>query len=290
MDPLRSDTPATEALSGAERDARIEQLLLSGLDSYFAQNYEQAINLWTRVLFLDRHHDRARAYIERARSAQAERQREAEALLHQGIAAFEAGQVDRARKLVAQAIEHGVSRDLALGILDRIERLEAGHVTPRRGPLAMSGVLREREDRPAVAGVTVRRTRGWIAALLLIAATVGALSVGVWGVALPDPSSWSLFEGAAARRATPALPPQLEPLPLPAATEVFLQRARTLFDGGRLREALRETARIPLGDPLYGEAQRLRADIQRELLAVAAAEQQRAPAAARLPEPSPRQE
>src|SRR5262245_18053501 len=69
QDHLRSDTRAAEALHGAERDARIQRLLLAGLDQYFANLYEQAINLWTRVLFLDRHHSRARAYIERARSA-----------------------------------------------------------------------------------------------------------------------------------------------------------------------------------------------------------------------------
>ena len=72
-DPLRSDARAAELSGGAERAARIEHLLLTGLDHYFAGDYDQSINLWTRVLFLDRHHDRARAYIERARSALAER-------------------------------------------------------------------------------------------------------------------------------------------------------------------------------------------------------------------------
>ena len=59
----------SEALPGAEDDARIEHLLVTGLDHYFADEFEAAINLWTRVLFLDRNHDRARAYIDRARSA-----------------------------------------------------------------------------------------------------------------------------------------------------------------------------------------------------------------------------
>src|SRR5919109_1898426 len=103
MDPARSERPASDALSGAERDARIEQLLLTGLDHYFAGDYEEAINLWTRVLFLDRHHDRARAYIERARSAQAELQRESEAMLQQGMKAFAEGDVAKARTLVADA-------------------------------------------------------------------------------------------------------------------------------------------------------------------------------------------
>jgi hypothetical protein len=269
MEPLRSDTPSTEALSGAERDARIEQLLLSGLDFYFAHDYEQAINLWTRVLFLDRHHDRARAYIERARSAQAEGQRESEALLHQGIAAFEAGDVERARTLVMQAMENGASRDLGLGILGRIDRLEAGHATPRRGPL-LQPALRERDDRPSLSHVRPH-ARGRLAAALLILAGAGAVAVGVWGVAFPDFAMWSLAAPSARRGAAPAAM-RVDPLPLPAAAEVFLARARTLYSSGRLHDALREAGRIPLGDPLYADAQRLRADIQRALIAVSDAE------------------
>jgi hypothetical protein len=89
-DPLRTEeTPRTlDAASDADRDARIEQLLLAGLDHYFAAHYELAINVWTRALFFDRSHARARAYIERARSALAEHQRESEELLQSGAAAF----------------------------------------------------------------------------------------------------------------------------------------------------------------------------------------------------------
>src|ERR1051326_5805127 len=92
----RSDSaPAHDAgasSAGSDRDAKIEQLLLVGLDHYFAAQYEQAINVWTRALFLDRSHPRARAYIERARSALAERQRQSEELLQSGVAAFERGE------------------------------------------------------------------------------------------------------------------------------------------------------------------------------------------------------
>src|SRR5687768_18389076 len=84
----------------ADRDARIEQLLLSGLDQYFAGEYEQAINIWTRVVFLERGHSRARAYIERARGALAERHRESEELHHRGIAAFNKGETEELVELI----------------------------------------------------------------------------------------------------------------------------------------------------------------------------------------------
>src|SRR4051812_15336232 len=118
-DPLRTGIPrephpATEA----ERDAKIEQLLLAGLDHYFAAQYEQAINVWTRALFLDRSHPRAHAYIERARSALAERQRESEELLHSGVAAFQRGEGDEARRLLEAAMVGGAPSDQALAVLD----------------------------------------------------------------------------------------------------------------------------------------------------------------------------
>ena len=53
-DPQKSGPRRSEALPGAEDEARIENLLVTGLDHYFAGEFEQAINLWTRVLFLDR--------------------------------------------------------------------------------------------------------------------------------------------------------------------------------------------------------------------------------------------
>src|ERR671919_3248993 len=111
-DPLRTDLArAADALSGHERDARVEQLLLQGLDHYFIGAYDSAIHVWTRVLFLDRGHDRARAYIERARGAQAERQRESEELLHRGVAAFQSGDLNDARALLTRAIEEGGPTD-----------------------------------------------------------------------------------------------------------------------------------------------------------------------------------
>jgi len=113
-EPLRTDPADLAPLSEADRAARIEQLLLSGLDHYFGGQYEQAINIWTRVAFLERGHGRARAYIERARGALAERQRESEELLHNGVAAYEAGDLQTARELLTRAVEQGGASDTAL--------------------------------------------------------------------------------------------------------------------------------------------------------------------------------
>src|SRR5215204_5531235 len=134
-DPLRTEPArAHVAESAAGRDAKIEQLLLVGLDHYFAADHELAINVWTRALFLDRNHARARAYIERARSALAERQRESEELIHSGVAAFDRGEAAEARRLLQAAVTQGAPTDEALVVLERLNRLERG--TPDAAPHA----------------------------------------------------------------------------------------------------------------------------------------------------------
>src|SRR5205823_9609198 len=129
-DPAHAHDGALEA----DRDAKIEQLLLIGLDHYFAAQYEQAINVWTRALFLDRSHPRARAYIERARSALAERQRHSEELLHSGVEAFHRGEGAEARRLLRAAIDGGAPPDEAFAVLERLNRFESPS-----GPPSLSG-------------------------------------------------------------------------------------------------------------------------------------------------------
>src|SRR3954469_23485301 len=142
-DPVRSDATdpgaPTSADERAERDAKIEQLLLAGLDFYFAKQYDQAINVWTRALFFDRSHARARAYIERARRAQAERQRESEELLHNGTSAYRNGNVKEARRLLQAALDAGAPLELAFPMLERLNQIEpfdVAHGEPMPGGLA----------------------------------------------------------------------------------------------------------------------------------------------------------
>src|SRR6476660_847913 len=125
-DRLRHEpTRAHEPVSEADREAKIEQLLLAGLDHYFTGQYDHAINVWTRALFLDRNHARARACIERARSALGEQQRESEELIHNGVAAFERGEIEAARQLLNAAVQRGGAHEVALAFLTRIDRISA---------------------------------------------------------------------------------------------------------------------------------------------------------------------
>lgn len=268
-DPHSSPSLPIDPPGSARGDARIEQLLVAGLDHYFAGDFESAINLWTRVLFLDRHHDRARAYIERARSAQSERQRQTEALVHEGMVAFDRGDVEHARALLSDAMDRGASQDLTIGVLDRIARLDVGAGRPGRSQRPSP------RPRAAVAGTSVTASdpevmpagRFWT--LTGIALTV--LAVASWW--LWTSSSWqALWPVQAAATRMSAIPEVNAPLPVPTVAEAYMRRGHELFESGRLRDALVEFDRVPAGDPLRLSADEMRAHIQRELLSFALAE------------------
>jgi hypothetical protein len=244
-DALRSDRPGDA--SDRERDARIEELLLSGLDHYFIGQHELAINVWTRVLFLDRGHATARAYIERARSA----------LLHAGAAALGRGDRLTARQLLTSAIERGANGEDALALQHRLDRLEAA-VSPVGAAVAPRSTASQRNPKDVRASRRDARI-AWVAggavAGILIAAVVGTY---LWLAANP-------LDLNAAQVNSPAVAE--DPLPVPPACEIRLMRARDLYTKGQLREA---AVLLESGDPddrHRASMDELRGAIQRQLLA-----------------------
>jgi cytochrome c-type biogenesis protein CcmH/NrfG len=267
-DPLRTDAARASSRAGeADREARIEQLLLAGLDKYFAGEYDQAINIWTRVVFLERGHSRARAYIERARGALAERHRESEELLHRGIAAFNDGQNDAARDLITRAVEQGGPHDVALVLLERLNRLG----TPAASPEVAQPAQPERRI-PQPGGESPKTTnRSWrvpAAAALAIATVAVAFVVGRLSM-----QGW--LADSAALTQTRIAAPLPDPLPVPRPSERLLARARAFESGGHLLDAIRSLEAIDLADPLRPEADKLRGELQRRLLDTVAVEASR---------------
>jgi hypothetical protein len=251
-EPLRTEHAPAGPLSDAERDARIEQLLLAGLDHYFSGKHEQAINIWTRVAFLERGHGRARAYIERARSALAEQHREYEELLHSGVDAYHEGRLDVARDLLTRAIEQGGPSDTALVFLERLSRVDAS--TIRTGGASSSRLVPVHGER---AGARVNWPVTVMASLVVSAAILfAALPVASWLAELP----------VAAPQAAAAA---AEPLPIVRPSDMELARARQLAAGGLMHEALRALDRINGADPARAEADALRTTLQQQLLSAA---------------------
>jgi hypothetical protein len=229
---------------------QIEDLLIAGLDRYFAGRHEEAIHIWTRVLFIDRGHRRARAYIERARLALAERQREQEALLEDGVAAMGRGDTGEARTLLARSIRDAGPDDRALAALARLDRLQhAAAAVPSRAGAGLR--RREPVHRPSGGGVP------WTALLVIL-----ALAAGAAVVAFGAPAWWAAARGAETAGSLPA-----QALPIVTTSEAALVRARTLYARGRLRDAAAALDVVAADDPLRREADGLLTEIQDALLA-----------------------
>ena len=244
--------------AGADRLGQAEALLVDGLDCYFAGRYEDAIHIWTRVLFLDRSHARARAYIDRARTAIAERQRRSEEMLEASQDLLERGRADEARHLLTEAVAQAGDDERAAAVRVKLERLERAR--------ADTGVMRRRvpdvsdvTPAPTLASQVRRRTLliGALAVVLLIA-----------GITAPTLRTWfgaSSTNDALAARREPAVASVL------SSSDVALVRARTLYGRGRLAEALQALDRIDPESARRPEADTLRVEIQRLLLASAQA-------------------
>jgi hypothetical protein len=229
--PSPSAPPHMPSSVPDDQAARIDQLLTAGLDEYFAGRYDRAVQVWSRVFFLDRTNARARAYIERARSAVAERQRQAEA-----TAAADA--------------------DLPRGLVE--PRLSA-----EPGVLVVSGALAARlapadalpiERSGAVPAASAASRRARIAHGILVAAAGVLLFVAGYTVAARDRLAvW--IAGATSRPASPQAG---------RAADLALRDARVALAARRYDDARRALARVPSGDPLRPEADRLLAQLQRE--------------------------
>ena len=219
-----------------DQAARIDQLLTAGLDEYFAGRYDGAVQVWSRVYFLDRSNARARAYIERARSAVAERQRVAEA------SAAAAG----LPRPFADDSRPGEPRPVSdAGVLVVSGALAARLAPPIADPAARPAAVDARTQ------AATRRAK--IAHGFLVAAAGVLLFVAGYTVAARDRLA-ALVTGVSSRRA---------PAASARVSEVDLHDAHQAFAARRYDDARRALARIPAGDPLRAEADALVAQIQR---------------------------
>jgi len=252
-DPRRVDPPPAPD-EHVTRDSQVEALLVDGLDRYFDGRYEDAIHLWTRVLFLDRSHSRARAYIDRARTALGEQQRHAEEMIETSRALLDRGQTDAARHLLAQAVASSGEDERAAALrlrLERIERATGPRSTGRLPIVAAPDVMARwswKRRSPAVVTATLVAISSAIILAVTSPAARGVIGLGVSGETL----SSSVVPAA---------------VPVLSISQAALVRARTLYGRGRLAEALQALDRVDDESPVRQDANALKVEIQRLLLA-----------------------
>jgi len=177
--------------------------------------------------------------------------------------------------LLQAAIEAGAPPEDALAFLERLNRLESVRTKPSR---SFRGV------RPFSLGAerpTVPPPVRWIVGVSTVAivALMGVAAFAYWNrvewralAAWPQPPAPS-----------PTLAAARELPPLPRRGEAALARATALAAGGKLSDALTVLDLVRPTDPQKPAADRLRAEIQRQLLALSTMSTMSATSAGTMP-------
>jgi tetratricopeptide (TPR) repeat protein len=97
-------TGSPSGLAPAET-AKVRQYLKEGQDLFDAGQYQDAIDVWTRIFILDENSKEADALIDKAKKTMNANQGEIEHNLTEAIAAFNAGEYDRSRPLLERVLQ-----------------------------------------------------------------------------------------------------------------------------------------------------------------------------------------
>jgi tetratricopeptide (TPR) repeat protein len=117
---------------GGDDQRKIEQYLADGDRAASSGNYQQAIDLWSRIFLIDVTNDEASSRIENAKSKRRENEAKAEALLAAGEKAFNARDNDTARDKFNEALRLDPGN---LTANEFLERMTAAAPTPFEMPL-----------------------------------------------------------------------------------------------------------------------------------------------------------
>jgi len=110
-----TDAEQAEAAPEGESAQRIAELLAEGQASFDDQDYQGAIDIWSRIFLIDIDHQEATRRIEEARQLKAEAEREIEEIFHDGLSRSDQGDLEGARAAFEKVLElqpqHMAARD-----------------------------------------------------------------------------------------------------------------------------------------------------------------------------------
>ncbi len=283
LDESAAAPPEDAAPPPATGDAepRVQALLDEGQGAFEREEYQSAIDAWSRIFLIDIDNQEAARRIERARQLKAERERETEEVFHTGVARFDAGDWEAAREAFRKVLDEQPSYVLAREYLDKIDEREAAGENGKPGlpemapppEHAAAGGLKSATDlsssvqagrapseeilvppdpgterearRPAVDGFAVKARRGALPSGRFLAIGGGVLVILIVG-------GWIL-----ASRWDRLFPNSRPPSAAAEAPSNTIAQAKKLHDDGKTAVAIAILRRIPPQDSAYAEAQSL---------------------------------
>ena len=241
---LVSNTPLKPS-----QQARLEALFTQGQELFSRGLYEHAINVWTRILFLDRGNILARRTIEKGKQALAERQRRLDSVVVEASGALDTGDRIAARRIISKVLAEDPRHVEGRSLFERLEALErrpdgsrpSEAFPPARSQKSLARIpvhkkLQAVQRAPLPASSPFKIAAFWFAALVLFLS--GGLYLHFnWESLLSDaefvptvPSSWSVGKESS--------------LPIPGIAELNYYNGARLFAKGHYRAALVELSQV----------------------------------------------
>lgn len=275
---------SAEAVSSgvAQRDTGpAGELFRQGEDLCRRGMYEQAIHVWTRILFIERGDPRAKGAIEQAQRAVAERQRELDVELAVAEELLDSGDIEAAASTVRHILSldprHAEGHQLAERIAARKRRID---VAPANAvAVADNGVADDAHEQLAASrrGLLLRvshkaspklRPRGRPSSLKMAGFGLGVVLVFASG-ALYLRLHWDSLVSDGAFVTGNVLAPGgagLVEASVPGASELRYYNGARLYEKGRYREALAELSLVEREDAVFERARSLILRIEDRLL------------------------
>ena len=281
MDQKESELKKTDTTAPSDADGEVsvrpssrsslktEELYLYGDELFDKGFFQRAVDVWTRILFIDRGNPKARKAIERAKKAIAERQRLLDAEVASAGRLFEEGDLEGAdcliRAVLATDPRHVEGHQVAerIAALDRRNlvgascEIESPPVPSKRGlPVHVS---KKGSARPATETSALPLKMAVFALSAMLVFATGALYLHL---------NWDSFvsDGAFAHSTPPSGLSDLEARSLPDPAELRYYNGARLFAKGRYREALTELSLVDRSSATAEEARGLILRIEQRLL------------------------
>lgn len=119
------EPPPPASAPAFDDETRIRELLQHGQEAFDRAEYQEAIDVWSRIFLMDPTHQEALHCVEEARGRKEEVERRVEHLLYEAEEARSAGKIGEARRLVDEVLATQADHLEALDLRDRLAGPEA---------------------------------------------------------------------------------------------------------------------------------------------------------------------
>jgi tetratricopeptide (TPR) repeat protein len=271
--PAEFDFSTASIETSPDDQRKIDQYLSDGDRAFEGGDYQQAIDLWSRIFLIDVTNEVASERIERAKAKRREAEQQAETFIAEAVQAYDRKDHDSARKLFANVLRIDPNNRTAADYMERLadtgmEGGAAGYETPYVAPPAekydifaddeLSGSYEtppDPDEAPAPAAKPSSKKSTAVKSAPAKAKSQTQLPMGLIGAILAAAillgGGWYAYSKFMSKPAYD-----------PAATQAIFTQAQSLAAKGKYDQAIAMLQDVKPDDPQHDRALNLIADLQ----------------------------